>query len=1118
MQNREESTKSVYSNPGYFGAYLNMAVLNVFAISNQIVEKFKELDGTVLERDSDSDIKRSNKNLLLQIFDNPNRSSEKKMSVLNFLVKRQYFPVLKYFLACYEDEENNNFDETKLFESTQLFLKESFKALVDLRNDFTHFAAVDQNGQEVKKKYKINENLADLLQNELILTSVDFSKTRFSETHIESDFEFVKHVQLVEHNLPKLTEQGLYFFINLFLEKGKAYLFLKKLTGFKNETTPPFKATLKVFSAFCLKLPKEKIENSNYKQSLLMEMLPELAKCPAILYNKLSEEDKQKFQPALSNEAKQNIQLNSINYEKIDIQKLEKEIGNLVSQKRRSDRFHYFALRFLDELDVFKKIKFQIKLGKLRFSENDIRQKEILGEMQARKITKAVCAYGKLSDVESKTGNEIIKALEGHTSEWEFDQFAPHYNMQNNKIAFRIAEQINYPTLKTDDKNINQPDGHLSLHILPKLVLTAIFKPEKVETLIENFIDKNNNSILNLEVINEIKAKLDFPKKVTRRLTDYSKKLRILSESEKRENPNSAKFIENETLDRKDYALKMEDRNEQLNKVLKAYNLHHSQLPGVIKDYLLNIKSPSLARRINTFLKAEKSTFEQSLKKIEQQKELKHKIKLGELATIITRDIVNMLVSKQLKQKLTPPYINKIQNAIANFGLKKNDLINMLTEWKVLDQSVGHCFLHKNDIQVCTGVIQFYETYAGKKIEYIDKIKKKTKTEFGIKPNSTVSNKLPYKYRRLVDKYKKADIEDYLNKKRKAPVNVPLNLFNEVLFKELEVTTRDGETGLNNLLAAYLEDDTQVFYQYERVYNINKKTTKINVNDKFLGDIKEEFGKPVFENEKKIRYQQMIDRVMKLMCIDLIQKQESDLELDISKLKLSNLNADTPDKNFLNTPVSFKRDVASNKILIAEDNKATREEVQQSIQAYKAGNKNVIEHWYSWTVKDYGRFSRVVLDRRLPNLLKHFEHESIPIAVIMYELKSYDEHWHKILDKLLKLEEAILKKDKARIIYLHTGSRFNHIQFDKYVKWMEEKGINFNKNLIKNVRNKFSHSEFVEVNKVGLDKITNEDTGQFNENYKKAGWIKNNYKSIAEQVYEKYEQEIDNILNQIAAL
>jgi len=1115
----EESTKSVYQNPGYFGAFLNMAVLNVFAISNQIVKTFKELNGVELK--NDSDIKCSDKNLLLQIFNNANLPSEIKWNVFNYLYKRQHFPVLKYFLSCYHDDGNQRFynNETKLFERTHQFLQESFNALVALRNDFTHYIAIDDQGNEVEKKYEVHQNLANLMQDELLHASINFSKTRFEQTQIEEDFKFLQHVKLIEDNVPKLTEQGLYFFTSLFLERGKTYLFLKKLTGFKNETTPSFRATLKVFSAFCLKLPKAKIQNDDYKQSLLMEMLPELAKCPAILYNRLSEDDKQKFKTKISNEARKNIELNSTDYKNIDIQQLELEINDLVSQKRRSDRFHYFALRFLDELDVFKNIKFQIKLGRLMFSEDDIRDKEILGEIQARKITKTVCAFGKLSELEKMAENQLVSQLKGHTNEWKFDQFAPHYNMQHNKIAFCFSEQVKYPVLKKEDEKANQPDGYLSLHALPKLILTSILESDKLETLIKEFFKNNSDTILNVLTLKEIKDQLNFgsdPKELTRKLIDYNKNPRILSGKEKEEKRDLAERMEKEINDREDYAIKMKSRNKKLNVALQNYNLHHNQLPSIVKDYLLNIQNPSLALKINTYLKAEKLTFQQSLKKIKKQQELNHTIKLGELATIITRDMMNMLVDTALKSKLTPPYTNKIQNAIAHFGLKKNELINMLTEWKILDNRAGHVFLQKNHIKNSKGVVDFYENYVEQKIKYIDNIKAKTKNLFGLKPDANVSNQLPYKYRKLTEKYQKPAIKDYVKQKQKVPVNLPLNLFDEVLFSALRSKVNTSKTGLNNLLAAYLKDDSQTFYSFNRLYNINKEPTTVDVNSKSLKEIKIEFGKPVFENEKKIRYQQMIDRVMKMMCIELMQKQDTDLTLGVSQLELAKLSNATPDKNFLNAPVSFKRTVNADKELIAEDNEETKQKVAESIRAYKAGTKEVIEHWYSWTVKDYGRFTRLLVDRRLENLLKHFEGDAIPFSIIKYELDNYDKYWHKILDELLKVEKAIFEKDGERIKALQLGSKYEHVQFGKYVKWLKEKSINYDKKLFLNVRNKFSHSQFLEIDKVGLSKISEQITYNFNENYLTGDWINTNYESIASKVYTKFKTEIDEILKQIA--
>ena len=354
-----------------------MARHNVFLLINHLSITFKDLGFSKLK--DDADIRKSD-HFLAKAFDKcGNVPDEIKSKIYNYLEKRQFLPIIKYF-----KQKNNDKNEQINFQELSDFLKTAFIELDNLRNSYTHYLAVDKEGKDLSRKINIDNVIVEKIA-ELFKEAPKYSVLRHFDTQKEDDYEHLDKYELFENKTNTFTHQGFFFFISLFLQKDEAYKFLKRFSGFKDETLPSFKATLKVFSAYSLKIPQIKVVNENLKQSLLVEMISELNKCPKELFEHLIDKDKKEFEPSLDEKSKTNIRLNSINYEEVENIDIQEELKKLSSKKRYGDRFYYFALRYLDETDVFENIRFQIQLGKLTFKKYD---KKINGKIQNRNVNK----------------------------------------------------------------------------------------------------------------------------------------------------------------------------------------------------------------------------------------------------------------------------------------------------------------------------------------------------------------------------------------------------------------------------------------------------------------------------------------------------------------------------------------------------------------------------------------------------------------------------------------------------------------------------------------------------------------------------------------------------------
>ena len=703
-----------------------------------------------------------------------------------------------------------------------------------------------------------------------------------------------------------------------------------------------------------------------------------------------------------------------------------------------------------------------------------------------------------------------------------FEQFAPHYNIKNNKIGICIFEnddnsKIKYPELKSDSEN-NKPTAFISVHELPKLLTYVLLEKDKdkgirkSEELISDFIEDTNSKLLDIEMINEIRAEVRYePKEITRKLIDTTKYL----------TDYALKSLHEKEID---YQNRIKDRREILQKILDKKGLKLNQMPSVVTEYMMKIVEPKEDKIFHYSKRLHKQEIKSRLKKLDRQIENNDKIKLGELATFLARDIINMVVKKEVKQKITSPYYNKLQNKIAFFSLNKNSIIELCDqELGLFNKNIGHVFLTERLINRSNTLIDFYKDYLNVKKEWLAGQNFKNRT-------------LPLIFEKYKNK-RNINFEKYLERKLVAPVNLPTSLFNEEL-KDLIIQNSykkglrpdRNEKGINKLLAFYLQNDTQPFYNYTREYLIkvskDQEPKEISFEPNTLSDkeLKTKLNKYVMKNEKQIRFIQTKDRVLRLMCEGIIKKGENlGLKNDIL---LKNTHP-TSEVNILDIPVNFSkktgieeftiigRDTDNWKEQVEKWNNLTKEQKQRWLNLSEDDKQKTNETkkaWYQWTIKDFGRFSKVIHDRRLSGLLPYFATKEIPLSLIEYEIAEYNKFREYIFDNIFAIEEAIINKDKVGLLQIAKHGKHNEIQFDKYLEWLDKKEIEYDKDVIKGfikeIRNKFSHTQFPVFAKTGINKIAKEKVLEFEQYHTTKRYKGYAYTSIVSQIYEIYDAKI----------
>lgn len=1135
-----------------------MARHNVFLIINQVTEAFSYLNFKKIN--DDEDIKKGT-HILANIFDPAKPEFEdERQKVYNYLLKRHHLPFVKIFNSEVSNENDDNYiDYARLHN----FIIKSFQSIDVLRNAFSHNLAIDDSGNIVGLKREIHPSIVDDI--ELLFKNAPiFSFIRNFQTQKEEDYEHLKNYKLFETTgSNQFTDQGLFFFVNLFLERSHATKFLKRFKGFKNETTPPFRATIQSFTSFCIKVPDVRLGNENPKHTILMEMLTELNKCPKELFYHLTDEDKKEFEPRLQEKEKQNVVLNSTNYEDISDEDLDETIKELTAFKRHDDRFPYFALRFLDEINALKNIRFQITLGKLIVERYD---KKITDRFHDRRVIKIIKAFGKLSDFTDKESNVlgILKQGFEDNEAIQFEQYAPHYNMSNNKIAFYVFsdadEKIKYPNVfenKADRVDIqNNPTGFISIHDLPKLLILESLISNKGEQMIVDFIQNTNLEIFDKAGLDQIRQQANFnPETFTKRTAndkalkgrdgdieflsvdlekEFLQWLRMSKEQllaldkdafkKKTKDPKSL-----ELFTQIKYQYLLQQRREELQKYLPM-DLSMNMLPSRILDYLMNVQGQQGDKEIHQKIKAIKDEAKQlvkSLKKEIEKPKQEQRIKLGELATFVAKDIINMVIDKEVKNKITSPYYNKLQNKIAYFSLNKEEIIALCEELQLFDKQVGHVFLTKDLIHGANGIIDFYLDYLEAKVNWIDKdLFVKGKTGGYLFPKF---KKIPLSFEKIRKDSGSNDFDEWLLNKSQKPVDLPRTLFDVQLVQILKSKLRQLKVAYNPtdkfsvLLAKYLGNDTQPFYLYKRKYNESKDNpVEFSVNGLTSKELKTNYSKFVNSNEKLIRFTQTKDRTMKLMCDKLLAEDRSIGLNDRFLLREIHPNSE---HNPLESHASFEQKIyrKGNETfftVVAKDNPKQLEEIEtfKLLQTEEERQSYNGQKWYEWTIKDFGRFKRFVSDRRIPNLADYFDTKEIPFDLLDYQIKEYDKYREKIFELTFKLERSIVKTDFEGIKTIEFNKYprpkgFFEVQFDVYLDWLSDKGIQYDEKVLLECRNKFSHSQVPVIDtipKITQQQITDFEYNKHTKDFKTTADI-----SVAAKIYNRYYMEISRLIAEI---
>ena len=257
------------------------------------------------------------------------------------------------------------------------------------RNTTTHFCAVETD--DIIRNERKRENTLSGKLAKLWLISIRIAKTRFSfaneavfflQQKGKDDSTYTYRLWDEDNGKKTLSKRGLIFFLALFLEKKYIKEMLDKLKGefcTEADLCNPLRLTIifETMAIYRMRLPRVRYDSERPTTALAFDMLNELQRCPAELFDTLTPDYQQLF------------------YTEAEGDECNPQS---VLMKRYSDRFPTLALKYIDQQAIFDDIRFQIELGNYHFAFYD--KQCVDGVTQVRSLVKPLHGYGRLDDME----------------------------------------------------------------------------------------------------------------------------------------------------------------------------------------------------------------------------------------------------------------------------------------------------------------------------------------------------------------------------------------------------------------------------------------------------------------------------------------------------------------------------------------------------------------------------------------------------------------------------------------------------------------------------------------------------------------------------------------------
>ena len=1009
----------------YWAYYLNRSTSNLLAILNQVAGRLK-----LSETQADSSLHK-HPVLLETALDSDSKR-------LRWVLLSRYLPVLKTFQYAAPKLWRRKTDQEKAAERRRLGRVGSDKTLndgaqlreiehnqalpvsfIDLirflghaRNYFTHYYFKGEETVKSQCYSKFRRNAFDFetvlrpIWNKGILLSRDrfeYKLKRYrwliAELNAKYHYDFI--------NLKgELTIKGLAYFTCLFLERREAHQFLSRLSGFstyaeEQHVKDKKQATLITYTAHCCKLPKPVLEVADHRPrvQLLTQVLEELSRCPAVLFDRLAKADQEQLAYLIRHDRLGNTEVNLADQQD---RLADDEIQTKVYPIRKRSRFGYFLLRFIEEVNLFEGLRFQIQLGKATLKH------EFEGTYP-HKWPKAVRTFGRLAYFEK------LKA-EAKIDLDYYKQFSPHYHLTNDGISFVFDARSDEASCPKFVRQATDERGFSKL-TLERQTYPPIYRIHICDLMVAVFLKLKDSSF-------------DLKKDVTGLAEKYRKFLKDAA---------AGKF--------------KVDTKADFTEELRAYSLKPSDVPQDVKRSLQNYQLDYNTRTQNLLLKARNQT----QKRLDNLKQAAPKV--GNIAAYLVEDIIKKMLPKSgSKTKFSADDYQTLQANFCNFRLEKESIKAQLQQLITLKlKRLQHPFLHiaiplLNENR--STLKEFYEKYLEARISFLEERLCKNFDFQQLEKYHFMS--LPYenqgtrKVPRTYDlEYLKCYYAKYLESDR--PFVVPRGVFNNLVDQQLGIENKQASNFIYSMLRK--TKDRQNFYAFKRKVRLNmsKEGVKIGspeelweVHRTWKNKAKKHKKKQEYEREKNAWHKYFVDEKK----IRLYQVQDQVL-LEMAKYLASNLEDNLTIKTDTWTlgRLRYKTETAQHaKNLLDED-------IKVCFELRKGKNKTLVSTKTS--LKKYGAVNVFLRTKRVRELVPKLKEDEISLEDLETCITALDKYGY---EEAFKHVQGLEKACHAQGFPPASTSQKDYYRHNDYLRFLH---LNPEiQSVLNNFRNSFCHSGF----------------------------------------------------------
>ncbi|MDR3197265.1 MAG: type VI-B CRISPR-associated RNA-guided ribonuclease Cas13b [Planctomycetaceae bacterium] len=579
-----------------------------------------------------------------------------------------------------------------------------------------------------------------------------------------------------------LSIAGLAFFVAQFLEPK----YINQMIQGLNFQERDKQVLIRAFSITHIVLPRTRFETDSElsPQTIGMDVLNELHKCPDELFDMLSPENQNVF--------------------RIPNQETQDEI---LLKRFDKDRAATLMLRYLDVRKKFKSLRFHIYTG--TFFNADYKKFRTLDgtTIEHRRLSKRIYCFDRLQDAQKKYHEERQKTeqnqdtlywfpeigLKPNMTEYRTDMLPKYAIEKRNEIGLTLQPKSEPSFTQRSDKynrimfSNPQPDCWLSLYELPVITFLAVHgKTDAVEHRISEFYD------------------------------NWHKLSQAIAAGQQ---------------------VKMDE-------VAAVYHLNFDNLPNNIKTFIKDgkVQSPidktkkeaqnalqkmieKTQRQIDNFSKEQDMIYNRGGFK-QGKKSKQPRFKAGNMALFIARDVVKLQkpddnAKTVHKGKITSVNFQILQKSLALFEHRKDSLKEIFTQAGLINNPE---FVEKLLTGDMVSIDRFFENYLRGKINFLKKFLNTPEECYVLR-------------RRFARNHKKNEV-GYITKWakqreiQKDPVNLPRGLFTDIVVallkekfpnKELPPCTKKfGTHNATFLIQKFHEwtgDDAQWFYKVDRDAN-----------------------------------------------------------------------------------------------------------------------------------------------------------------------------------------------------------------------------------------------------------------------------------------------------------